>query len=93
MAENFTTKKIKVFGRVQGVMFRYFARREAVKLALNGYAKNLEDGSVKIIVQGKKSAVEKFIEWARKGPFLAKVEIIEVEELSSARLFNGFETI
>lgn len=87
------TKKIKVFGRVQGVFFRHSSRIKAKELKLNGYVKNLEDGSAEILIQGEKEAIEKFQEWARKGPFLAKVERIEIETVESTEEFNDFNIL
>lgn len=83
-------KKIKVFGRVQGVFFRHSSRIKAKELKLNGYVKNLEDGSVEIVIQGEDGAIENFIIWARKGPFLAKVERIEIESVKSTKQFDDF---
>jgi len=44
-------------GRVQGVGFRYFVRRQADSQQLSGYAKNLADGRVEFLLQGEKMAV------------------------------------
>ncbi|WP_140397059.1 acylphosphatase, partial [Escherichia coli] len=41
-----------VYGRVQGVGFRYTTQYEAKKLGLTGYAKNLDDGSVEVVACG-----------------------------------------
>ena len=68
---------VKVFGLVQGVFFRYSAKIEADKLNLVGYAKNLDDGSVEIIVCGNKEKIDGFIEWCRNGSAMAKVERVE----------------
>ena len=38
-----------VYGRVQGVGFRYTTQYEAKRLGLTGYAKNLDDGSVEVV--------------------------------------------
>ncbi|STJ81425.1 acylphosphatase [Escherichia coli] len=43
-----------VYGRVQGVGFRYTTQYEAKRLGLTGYAKNLDDGSVEVVACGKK---------------------------------------
>ncbi|WP_252900571.1 acylphosphatase [Vulcanisaeta sp. JCM 14467] len=42
----------KVFGNVQGVGFRPTLRRQALSLGLTGYARNLSDGSVEVVVEG-----------------------------------------
>lgn len=71
---------IKIFGRVQGVGFRYAAKKEAEKLGVVGYARNEKDGSVFIEAQGTNERVEQFLSWCGKGPWLAKVESVEQEE-------------
>jgi acylphosphatase len=50
-----------VSGQVQGVGFRYWAREQAEQLDLHGAAMNQPDGSVKIVAEGKKEAVEDFL--------------------------------
>lgn len=42
-----------VYGRVQGVGFRYTTQYEAKRLGLTGYAKNLDDGSVEVVACGE----------------------------------------
>jgi acylphosphatase len=43
-----------VHGYVQGVGFRFFARREALMLGLRGYTRNLPDGSVEVVAEGQR---------------------------------------
>lgn len=69
---------IHVYGRVQGVFFRYAAKMEAEKLNITGFAENREDGSVYIEAEGDEDALHKFIEWCRRGPPLALVEKVDV---------------
>lgn len=69
---------LKIFGIVQGVAYRANASRKAVELGLFGYAKNLENGDVEILVQGEKIQIDAFIKWAYIGPSSAKVENMDV---------------
>ncbi len=48
-----------VYGRVQGVGFRYTTQHEAKRLGLTGYAKNMDDGSVEVVACGDAAQVEK----------------------------------
>lgn len=73
-------KDIKIYGRVQGVFFRAFAKEEAEKLGLRGYAKNLDDGSVVIGIEGTESDLQKFIVWCHEGPLLSNVEQVEISD-------------
>jgi acylphosphatase len=61
MAKNLDALKIQVFGKVQGVFFRAWAKQKALELNLSGWAKNLADGSVEIFIQGKQQNLEKFL--------------------------------
>jgi acylphosphatase len=71
--------KIKIFGSVQGVFFRYSAQEKARQLGLKGWAKNTEDGAVEIMAEGEKENLKKFIDWCYIGPPTAKISKIEME--------------
>lgn len=60
--------KMNVTGRVQGVGFRYMTKMVADKLHINGYAKNLDDGSVEIMAEGDTDAINQFIEDVKASP-------------------------
>lgn len=72
---------IKIFGRVQGVGFRYYTEREARKLGIAGFVQNKPDGSVYVEAEGDEAAMELFLKWCRTGPPWAKVREIVVSEL------------
>lgn len=73
--------KIRVIGRVQGVFFRKYTRDMGKKIGqLNGYVRNMRDGSVEILAEGDKSRIEMLINWCkREGSPWSKVERVEVE--------------
>ena len=72
-----TAQKIRVTGRVQGVFFRDSTRQQAETLGLTGYAANMNDGSVEILVQGKPEAIEKIVLWINAGgPPAARVDSV-----------------
>jgi len=68
-----------VAGRVQGVFFRAAAREQAQQLGLAGYARNLSDGRVEVLVCGKPDLVGQFREWLRAGPPTAEVTGVACE--------------
>lgn len=70
---------IKVYGRVQGVGFRYAALDEAQRLGIKISPRNEPDGSVRIEAEGDNAALKKFVAWCRKGPPPAEVERVEVK--------------
>ena len=84
--------KIKVFGNVQGVFFRYSAKEKARQLELKGWAENAADGTVEITAEGKEENLKKFIDWCYAGPPAAKVEKTEVEWQEAKEEFKTFET-
>jgi len=66
-----------VRGRVQGVGYRFFAQREAAARGLTGYARNLPDGSVEVVAEGRRSALEDYLNALWRGPYSAIVDDIE----------------
>lgn len=83
------TVRILVSGRVQGVGFRAFAVREATRLGLDGWVRNLPDGRVEAIAQGGEDAVAQFVGALRRGPVAARVDEVVVEE-TEATVPPGF---
>lgn len=79
-----------VKGRVQRVTYRHFAAEEAKKLEITGVARNLSDGAVQIIAEGKEDALTAFIEELKKGPPLSKVERVDLEWREATGEFKIF---
>jgi acylphosphatase len=82
---------ISVHGDVQGVSYRYFAKKEAKKLGLVGWAKNEHDGTVSIFVQGDPENIQHFVDWCKEGSPMATVEDIKVEKAEFAENIREFE--
>ena len=72
------TKKITLFGRVQGVFFRESMCRKAREFGVSGWVRNRADGSVEAMVQGTQEAVAAILAWAQSGPERARVEHAEI---------------
>jgi acylphosphatase len=83
--------EIVVNGLVQGVGFRYFVMREAKKLELNGYVKNLYTGEVLTVVEGEKAIVEEMLKKLRVGPIHASVKSCKVDWQEPKNEFTDFE--
>jgi acylphosphatase len=64
-------------GRVQGVGFRWFVWREAERLGLGGFARNLRDGTVEVVSEGTDAALDRLEERLRHGPSGARVEALD----------------
>lgn len=69
-----------VRGLVQGVFYRASAAREAERLGVAGWVRNLADGRVETVAEGDEAAVGQYLEWLRRGPPLAEVAGIDVED-------------
>lgn len=80
-----------ISGKVQGVFFRLNAKKKAEELGISGWAGNLSDGRVEILVEGEKEKIEELIKWARKGPLFAKVDELEIERQEFKEEFHSFE--
>ena len=82
---------IFVSGLVQGVFFRSETKAKAKELGLFGWVRNLADGRVEILAEGEKEKLEKLIEWAKRGPELAKVDDLEINWQEYQGEFKDFE--
>lgn len=74
---------IRVFGRVQGVGFRFFVQRHAVALQLNGWVKNETDGSVLLHVLGPDGDVRRLRDKLMEGPRFSRVDHLEESPLAA----------
>ena len=68
---------IKVYGRVQGVSFRYYTQKKAIEHNICGFSRNKADGSVYIEAEGEEIDLEAFSDWCNKGPQWARVIRVE----------------
>lgn len=81
--------EILVRGRVQGVGFRASARNQARSLNLKGWVENIPEGTVRVVICGKKESCTQFIQWCRRGNGYSWVESLEIKEIPS-ELFTSF---
>ena len=68
-----------VSGRVQGVGFRYFVLRSAEAAGLGGFVRNLPDGRVEFLLQGREDLVDGVVERIRGGPPAARVDDLSLK--------------
>ena len=78
MADDISRLDAVVRGQVQGVGFRYFVMREARRLELDGWTANEADGSVRVVADGPREALEVLLEALREGPPASIVERVAV---------------
>ena len=81
-----------VHGRVQGVFFRDTCRREARRLGVTGFVRNVGDGTVEAVFEGDPDAVSTMVDWAHAGPDRAQVVRVDVAEEEPEGL-TAFEVV
>jgi acylphosphatase len=90
VSEEPVARQVVVHGRVQGVFFRDSARREAAAAGVRGWVTNEPDGTVRAHFEGPGEAVERLVDWARRGPAQADVDRVDVEDVPTEG-HAGFE--
>ncbi len=80
----------QVRGRVQGVGFRYFVIQRAVQLGLRGYVRNESDGSVEVVAQGPRPALERLVTLLWQGPSGAYVRDVQTVWREPTEYLSGF---
>jgi len=82
---------VRVYGRVQGVFFRYFAQDIARRLGLKGYVRNLSNGdAVEVEAEGDRQQLENLVEQLKIGPPAARVKKVEINWSDYSGQFNDF---
>jgi acylphosphatase len=71
--------RLFIEGMVQGVFYRAFTRSVAQTLGLRGWVRNLYDGRVEAVFEGKKQIIEQAIQECFSGPPGARVTNVEVK--------------
>jgi acylphosphatase len=82
--------RVIVYGRVQGVGFRYFAQAAATRYGLVGWVRNRYDGSVEILAEGPENAFDAFIKVIKQGPSASHVQKIDIQWQTPLGKFHSF---
>jgi ADP-ribose pyrophosphatase len=85
------TRRLIISGRVQGVGFRDAMTGVASRAGVSGWVRNRRDGTVESLVQGLPNAVDKVIDWSRRGPPGARVTSVEVTTMPHDSSLDGFD--
>lgn len=83
-------KKMIVSGKVQGVGFRYFSQATAAEHDINGWVRNLSDGTVELHVEGEEGKYNSFKQSLRDGNRFVGVEQIEEKDVPTEN-YKAFE--
>ena len=77
-------------GHVQGVGFRFFVKEAAENLGINGWVRNLYNGSVEVIAEGERESLEQLLQLLRKGPGRSMVTDIQFDWSTTIPKYSQF---
>jgi len=83
----------RVHGRVQGVFFRQSTVARAGRLGLVGTVQNDPDGSVFVVAEGERPAIEVLLDWLHRGPERAAVDRVEITWLDPTNRYAEFRIL
>ncbi len=90
MAQDKTlVRRVVVEGFVQGIGYRDFVRRAALRLRVSGWVRNRADGTVEAVIEGAPADVEAMLAEMRRGPRGAMVTRLRLAEAAAG---DGAET-
>lgn len=90
--DDITSLRIKIEGFVQGVGFRAFVMSEARRLGLDGWVRNVFDGTVEVLVSGLTKPVEELVGACCRGPVGARVTNVELHRAEPPKQ-KGFSIV
>lgn len=90
MARDLVRVRVFAGGRVQGVAYRFFAEKQAARLDVTGWIKNLSDGRVEVLAEAPADRIEVFLERLKEGPSLARVDSLDVRPEPPTGEFRDF---
>jgi len=80
-----------VRGDVQGVGFRYFVQRRAHQFGLSGWVRNNDDGTVELVAEGSRDALEKLKQAVEDGPRAARVDRVDADWSEATGTLGAFD--
>ncbi|MGE4063367.1 MAG: acylphosphatase [Rhodospirillaceae bacterium] len=84
------TVRLRILGRVQGVGYRAWTAQRAKKLGLTGWVRNLADGTVECLAQGRGEDIQALIAACHAGPPLARVTQVDSETVLDGEIYSEF---
>ena len=82
-----------VYGLVQGVNFSYYTQLNAQALHLTGWVRNRPEGTVEVLAEGPRPALEQLLAFLSEGPSHARVDRVDVEWLPASGQFSRFQVL
>jgi acylphosphatase len=83
-------RRLSIHGRVQGVGYRESMIDAALACGVAGWVRNRADGTVEALVQGEAAAVERMIDWSRRGPPAARVTRVDAADVQVSPAHTSF---
>ncbi len=80
-----------VYGRVQGVNFRYYTVQEARSLGLTGWVRNRIDGTVEVLAEGPRPQLDRLAAYLQRGPSSAQVARVDMTWGTATGAFSAFD--
>lgn len=81
------TLKIKMSGTVQGIFFRKFIQDKAKEIGIRGFVRNLDNGDIEIVAEGRDEKVDEMLEVCKTGYPHSHIKKVEFEEIKN----QGFD--
>lgn len=82
--------RILIEGRLQGMQFRLQTQKQAQRLSLVGFIRNLSDGRIEIEVQGNEDNIEKLLKWCQEEPHSSQIRSIMYRLDEPAKHYTDF---
>jgi acylphosphatase len=88
-----SVKRVHVWikGKVQGVFFRNFCKKNADQLGLTGWVRNDDEGNLEAVFEGEEESLMKMTKLCEQGPPAAVIEKIEVQDMDDTVGYTDFE--
>ena len=87
-------RRLLISGRVQGVGFRWFARRTAAQLGVTGWVRNLPSGDVEVQAAGSSATLARLKQELERGPGGgARVSSVREEQIASVPEWESFDVV
>lgn len=91
MASNQQRLRAIVSGRVQGVSFRYYTKKEADQLGVTGWVRNNHDRTVELLAEGNSEQLARLHTFLQTGSPDARVDNVDATYSEASGEFSSFE--
>ncbi len=91
MNKNTMRLQARVYGRVQGVNFRYYTRQQAQALRITGWVANRPDRSVQVVAEGTEQALQKILAFLQRGSLSSRVDSVDTQWGEATGEFDRFQ--